>query len=161
MGVKAPTITIRPERLQQVAGIDPKRALIAHDGAVIDLVDGRASVTGAVPAGLVYVDAMTVGGATEESLHVRRTLAEEGVITIVCIVDPDTGKLTEEPDYLAHGFEHEPGDFAKATPAIQKALTTATMSSRNRASVLDGKANGLSRAARPDWRGGAETDIVR
>ncbi|WP_404392736.1 ribonuclease J [Humibacillus xanthopallidus] len=107
-------------------GVDSKRALIAHDGAVIDLVDGQASITGSVPAGLVYVDAMTVGGATEESLHVRRTLAEEGVITIVCIVDPDTGKLTEEPDYLAHGFEHEPGDFAKATPAIQKALTTAT-----------------------------------
>ena len=107
-------------------GVDPERALIAHDGAVIDLVDGRASITGSVPAGLVYVDAMTVGGATEESLHVRRTLAEEGVITIVCIVDPDTGKLTEEPDYLAHGFEHGPGDFAKATPAIQKALTTAT-----------------------------------
>jgi ribonuclease J len=107
-------------------GVDPKRALIAHDGAVIDLVDGQAKITGSVPAGLVYVDAMTVGGATEESLHVRRTLAEEGVITVVCIVDPDTGKLTEEPDYLAHGFEHAPGDFAKATPAIQKALTTAT-----------------------------------
>ncbi|WP_200959011.1 ribonuclease J [Terrabacter sp. Root85] len=107
-------------------GVDPKRALIAHDGAVIDLVDGQARITGTVPAGLVYVDAMTVGGATEESLHVRRTLAEEGVITVVCIVDPDTGKLTEEPDYLAHGFEHAPGDFAKATPAIQKALTTAT-----------------------------------
>ncbi|WP_200961775.1 ribonuclease J [Terrabacter sp. Soil811] len=106
-------------------GVDPKRALIAHDGAVIDLVDGQAKITGSVPAGLVYVDAMTVGGATEESLHVRRTLAEEGVITVVCIVDPDTGKLTEEPDYLAHGFEHAPGDFAKATPAIQKALTTA------------------------------------
>lgn len=107
-------------------GVDPKRALIAHDGAVIDLVDGQARITGTVVAGLVYVDAMTVGGATEESLHVRRTLAEEGVITVVCIVDPDTGKLTEEPDYLAHGFEHAPGDFAKATPAIQKALTTAT-----------------------------------
>jgi ribonuclease J len=107
-------------------GVEPKRALIGHDGAVIDLVDGEASIVGSVPAGLVYVDAMSVGGATEESLHVRRTLAEEGVITIVCIVDPDTGKLTEEPDYLVHGFEHEPGDFAKATPAIQKALTTAS-----------------------------------
>ena len=50
---------------------------------------------------------MTVGGATEETLHVRRTLAEEGVVTIVCIVDPDTGKLTEDPDYLAHGFPPE------------------------------------------------------
>ena len=78
-----------------------------------------------MPAGLVYVDAMTVGGATEESLHVRRTLAEEGVVTIVCIVDPDTGKLTEDPDYLAHGFPPEVMDFSAATPAIQAALTKA------------------------------------
>ncbi len=73
-------------------GVDADRVLIAQDGSVIDLVDGRARITGSVPAGLVYVDAMTVGGATEETLHVRRTLAEEGVVTIVCIIDPDTGK---------------------------------------------------------------------
>ncbi|MEO7753605.1 MAG: ribonuclease J [Terracoccus sp.] len=107
-------------------GVDPKRAIIAEDGSVIDLVDGNARITGSVPAGLVYVDGMTVGGATEESLHVRRTLAEEGVVTIVCIVDPDTGKLIEPPDYLAHGFEHDPKHFESATPVIQKALTTAS-----------------------------------
>ncbi len=106
-------------------GADPKRVLIAQDGSVIDLVDGRATITGTVPAGLVYVDAMTVGGATEETLHVRRTLAEEGVVTIVCIVDPDTGKLQEDPDYLAHGFPPEVMDFSAATPAIQAALTKA------------------------------------
>jgi ribonuclease J len=106
-------------------GVESKRVLIAHDGSVIDLVDGRASITGTVPAGLVYVDAMTVGGATEETLHVRRTLAEEGVVTIVCIVDPDTGKLQEDPDYLAHGFPPEVMDFSAATPAIQAALTKA------------------------------------
>jgi ribonuclease J len=107
-------------------GIDPDRVLIAQDGSVIDLVDGRARITGSVPAGLVYVDNMTVGGATEESLHVRRTLAEEGVVTIVCIVDPDTGDLVEEPEYLAHGFPPEGTDFSSATPAIQKALTKAS-----------------------------------
>ena len=106
-------------------GVAPDRAIIAEDGSVIDLVDGRASITGSVPAGLVYVDAMTVGGATEESLHVRRTLAEEGVITIVCIVDPDTGQLTEKPDFLAHGFEPDAIDFDTAVPPIQKALTSA------------------------------------
>ena len=106
-------------------GVDPERVLIAQDGSVIDLVDGRARITGTVPAGLVYVDAMTVGGATEETLHVRRTLAEEGVVTIVCIIDPDTGKLTEDPDYLAHGFQPEAMDFSAATPAIQAALTKA------------------------------------
>lgn len=106
-------------------GIDPKRTVIAEDGSVIDLVDGRAKIAGTVPAGMVYVDGLTVGGATEEHLHVRRTLAEEGVLTVICIVDPATGKLTEDPDYLAHGFEGEAMDFADATPAIQKALTKA------------------------------------
>ncbi len=107
-------------------GVDAERVLIAQDGSVIDLVDGRARITGTVPAGLVYVDAMTVGGATEETLHVRRTLAEEGVVTVVCIIDPDTGSLTEDPDYLAHGFPPEVMDFSGATPSIQKALTKAT-----------------------------------
>jgi ribonuclease J len=106
-------------------GVDPQRVLIAQDGSVIDLVDGRPRITGTVPAGLVYVDAMTVGGTTEETLHVRRTLAEEGVVTIVCIIDPDTGRLTEDPDYLAHGFPPEVMDFSAATPAIQTALTKA------------------------------------
>ncbi|EWT01982.1 ribonuclease [Intrasporangium oryzae NRRL B-24470] len=107
-------------------GLDPERAVIAEDGSVIDLVKGRATITGSVPAGLVFVDGATVGGATEEHLHVRRTLAEEGVLTIVCLVDPDTGRLTEPPDYLAHGFEHGAMDFEAATPAIQKALTKAS-----------------------------------
>ncbi len=108
-------------------GVHPDRVLIGEDGAVVDLVGGRARVVGTVPAGLVYVDGASVGTATEETLHVRRTLAEEGVLTIVCIIDPDTGALTEEPDYLAHGFAAGAVDFSDATPAIQKALTKATL----------------------------------
>ncbi len=107
-------------------GIHPKNTLIAEDGSVIDLVKGRATITGTVPAGLVFVDGTDVGGTTEESLHVRRTLAEEGVLTIICIVDPDTGKVAEEPDYLAHGFAPDAMDFDNATPAIQKALIKAS-----------------------------------
>jgi ribonuclease J len=107
-------------------GVGPDRAIIAEDGSVIDLVGGRATITGTVPAGLVYVDAMTVGGATEDSLKVRRTMAQEGVLTIVAIVEPATGKLTERPDFLAHGFEQDDSTFDTAVPVIQKVLTTAT-----------------------------------
>ena len=107
-------------------GVDADRVLIGHDGAVVDLVDGQARIAGTVPAGLVYVDGASVGTATEETLHVRRTLAEEGVLTIVCIVDPDTGALSEDPDYLAHGFALDAADFSGATAVIQKALTKAT-----------------------------------
>jgi ribonuclease J len=107
-------------------GVEPGRAIIAEDGSVIDLINGRASITGKVPAGLVFVDAMTVGGATEHSLKVRRNLAEEGVVTIVAIVEADTGKLSEKPDFLAHGFEQDDSTFETAIPVIQKVLTRAT-----------------------------------
>jgi ribonuclease J len=106
-------------------GVAPERVVLAEDGVVVDLVDGRAKITGKVSAGLVYVDGMTVGGATEASLKDRRTLSEEGFITIVCLVDADTGKLTEKPDFLARGFVHDDATFDAVVPLIEKALDKA------------------------------------
>jgi ribonuclease J len=106
-------------------GVDPKRVVLAEDGVVVDLVDGQATITGKVPAGNVYVDGETVGGATEAHLKDRRTLAEEGVVTVVAIVDADTGQLVEPPDFLAHGFVHDDTTFEAAVPLIEKALARA------------------------------------
>ena len=106
-------------------GIDPDRIVVADDGVVVDLVDGRASITGKVPAGYVFVDGMTVGGVTEASLKDRRTLGEEGVVTVVALVDADTGALTEPPDFLARGFVHDTTTFQGAVPVIEKALEKA------------------------------------
>jgi ribonuclease J len=106
-------------------GVDPSRVVLAEDGMVVDLVGGRASITGKVPAGNVYVDGETVGGATEASLKDRRNLAEEGVITVVAIVDAETGQLAEEPDFLARGFVHDESTFTAVTPIIEKALAKA------------------------------------
>ncbi|MFF4653396.1 ribonuclease J [Streptomyces sp. NPDC001380] len=106
-------------------GVAPDRTLVVEDGVVVDLVDGRARITGKVPAGYVYVDGMTVGGATEGSLKDRRTLAEEGVVTVVAIVDADTGELAEPPDFLARGFVHDGTTFEPVIPVIEKALAKA------------------------------------
>lgn len=106
-------------------GLREDHIVLAEDGVVIDLANGRATLTGKVPAANVYVDGMTVGGATEASLQDRRTMAEEGVITVVAIVDADTGELAEPPGFLARGFVHDHTTFDAVAPAVEKALALA------------------------------------
>jgi ribonuclease J len=106
-------------------GVHPKGVVIAEDGFVVDLLKGRVSITGKVSAGNVYVDGETVGGATEAHLKDRRNLAEEGVITVVAIVDTDSGTLAEPPDFLARGFVHDDKTFEAVVPLIEKALAKA------------------------------------
>jgi ribonuclease J len=118
-------------------GVDSERVVIAEDGVVVDLVDGRAAITGKVPAGNVYVDAQTVGGATEASLKDRRTLAEEGVVTVLAIVDADTGKLAEPPDFLIRGFVHDETAFEGAVPVVEKTLAHAAQEGIGEAHQLE------------------------
>ncbi len=106
-------------------GVAPDRVVIAEDGVVVDLVGGRASITGKVPAGYVYVEGSTVGDITEASLKDRRTLAAEGVITVIVLIDADTGALAEAPDFVARGFTHDQLTFEPLVPLIEKALAKA------------------------------------
>ncbi len=103
-------------------GVDPENVLIGRDGTVIDLVDGRARISGQVEAGLVYVDGHTVGKVTEETLVERRLLQEGGVVTVVAIVDADTNALAEPLEFLAKGFVHDEHIFDGAADKVKNAL---------------------------------------
>jgi ribonuclease J len=106
-------------------GIPAANVHIAEDGVVVDLVNGKAAITGKVPAGYVYVEGSTVGDITEASLKDRRSLASEGVITVIALIDADTGKLAEKPDFIARGFTHEQRTFEPVVPLLEKALAKA------------------------------------
>jgi ribonuclease J len=111
--------------LAERTGVPHDRILVGEDGMVVDLVAGRASIVGTVPAQHIYVDGQTVGGATEASLADRRTLAEEGAVTVVGIVELRTGRLAEDLDFIVHGFTQDPSDFNDVTPAVRTALRKA------------------------------------
>ncbi|MHA7143244.1 ribonuclease J [Arthrobacter sp. TmT3-37] len=103
-------------------GVDPRNVVIAQDGVTVDLVRGRATLSGKVEAGLVFVDGDSVGGITEEDLRERRRLAEEGVVTVLAIIDPDNGDIVEAPEFFTKGFSCSDEDLEKAGAAVEKAL---------------------------------------
>ncbi|WP_150306685.1 ribonuclease J [Planctomonas psychrotolerans] len=113
---------------QQLAiqtGIPERNTVIAEDGTVLDLVDGRVSVVGQLDLGYVYVDGSTVGGITDADLKDRRILAEEGFISIFAVVDPLTGKVIVGPEIHARGFAEDEKVFDAVKPQIIKALIDA------------------------------------
>lgn len=106
-------------------GVDPDHVVLAEDGVVVDLVDGRARITGAVPCGYVYVDGSSVGGATEELLKDRRILRDEGFISVMVVVDSSTGKVIAGPEITARGFAEDDEIFTQVEPKIIAALDEA------------------------------------
>ncbi|MSZ20578.1 MAG: RNase J family beta-CASP ribonuclease [Actinobacteria bacterium] len=111
-------------KLAEQTGVPSERVLITEDGWVIDLVDGIAEVVGAVECGLLYVDGKTVGKITDEDLHDRRVLAEEGFISIFCVVD-ENGRVKVGPEIRARAFAEEDHVFDAVKPLIERALAEA------------------------------------
>jgi ribonuclease J len=111
-------------KLAEQTGVPSERVLITEDGWVIDLVDGIAEVVGAVECGLLYVDGKTVGKITDEDLHDRRVLAEEGFISIFCVVD-ENGRVKVGPEIRARAFAEEDHVFDTVKPLIERALAEA------------------------------------
>jgi ribonuclease J len=106
-------------------GVPADRVVLAEDGVVVDLVDGRASVVGAVPCGYVYVDGSSVGEVTENELKDRRTLGEEGFVSVFAVVDSATGKVLAGPQILARGMAEDDAVFGDIQPDVVKALEDA------------------------------------
>jgi ribonuclease J len=103
-------------------GVLRNRVVIAEDGVVVDLIDGRATVAGAVPCGYVYVDGSSVGDITETSLKDRRILGTEGFVSVLVVVDAASGKVVGGPEIHARGFADDDSVFDEVVPRVVAAL---------------------------------------
>jgi ribonuclease J len=107
-------------------GIPPERVVLAEDGVVVDLVDGKARIVGAVPCGYIYVDGSSVGDFDEALLKDRRILRDEGFISVIVVMDAATGKIAAGPEIQARGFAEDDEIFKQVRPKIEQALAEAT-----------------------------------
>ena len=107
------------------SGVPRSNALIIENGVVVDLINHEAQVVGAVPCGFVYVDGQSIGDITETSLKDRRILGEEGFISVIVVIDSQSGKIVAGPDIHARGFNEDAALFDDVKLRIEKALTAA------------------------------------
>ena len=113
-------------QLASLTGVPDRNIVIAEDGVVVDLVDGQASVTGAVPCGYVYVDGLTVGEVTESQLKDRRILGDEGFISVIMVLDSTSGKIVGGPEIHTRGSGIDDAAFTShVLPKLEEALARA------------------------------------
>jgi ribonuclease J len=107
------------------SGVPADRVVLAEDGIVVDLVDGKAEIAGKVDCGYVFVDGQSVGDITESSLKDRRILGEEGFVSVIVVVDSQTGKVLSGPEIHARGFAEDDAAFDDIRQPIVDALAKA------------------------------------
>ena len=117
-------------------GVPAGNIVIAEDGVVVDLVNGKASVVGDVQAGYVYVDGLSVGEVTEASLKDRLILGDEGFVSVIIVVDSSTGKMVAGPEIHARGSGIDDSAFGEVRPRLEEALAAAAADGINDAYQL-------------------------
>lgn len=112
-------------RIAEQTGVPTENILLTEDGSVVDLRDGVARQVGQVDCGFVYVDGSAVGSITDDDLKDRRTLGEEGFISVITVVNRQTGSVVTGPDIHARGVAEDEKVFEEIKPKIVAALEEA------------------------------------
>ncbi|MFD7654838.1 ribonuclease J [Actinosynnema sp. NPDC059797] len=109
--------------LAVATGVAEDQVVIAEDGVVVDLVDGKAAVSGRVEVGHVYVDGLSVGDVGESTLSDRLVLGEGGFIAITVAVDTSNGRAVAPPTLSGRGFSDDPKALDQAISLVEMELS--------------------------------------
>ncbi|MBB5955675.1 ribonuclease J [Saccharothrix tamanrassetensis] len=109
--------------LAVATGVAEERVVIAEDGVVVDLVDGKAAISGRVEVGHVYVDGLSVGDVGESTLSDRLVLGEGGFIAITVAVDSNSGRAVAPPTVSGRGFSDDPKALDQAISLVEMELS--------------------------------------
>ncbi|MFB9074209.1 ribonuclease J [Citricoccus parietis] len=115
-------------KIAESTGVPRENVLLTEDGSVVDLTDGAARVTGQVECGFVYVDGSSIGEITDADLKDRQVLGEEGFISIISVVNRQTGTIVSGPDIHARGVAEDDSVFDEVKLKIARALEEAVQS---------------------------------
>jgi ribonuclease J len=91
-------------RLARDAGIDGEHIVLAENGSVVELANGKARIVDVVETGQTFVDGLGVGDVKDVALRDRRHLSEDGVLIVVVTIGSQNGREIAAPEVIARGF---------------------------------------------------------
>jgi ribonuclease J len=93
-------------QLARESGIAEENIILAENGSVVELTDGKVKIVDRVTAGMTFVDGLGVGDVHDVALRDRRRLSEDGVLIVVATLSGSNGPgaLTAAPELIARGF---------------------------------------------------------
>jgi ribonuclease J len=109
-------------KLAVATGVPPERVVQAPNGTVVDLINGKARVSGHIEVGMVYVDGNAVGDVGEDTLSDRLILGEGGFISITVAIDSHTGRAVASPTISGRGFSADPKALDAVVPLVETEL---------------------------------------
>lgn len=95
---------IHHKRLAQRLGMEASRIFVLETGQVLEVSDEKASITGKVQAGNIFVDGIGVGDVGDVVLRDRKHLAQDGMLTVVAAIEKETYQIAGGPDIITRGF---------------------------------------------------------
>lgn len=86
-------------------GIEPENIIIADNGHIVNFAPDTWWLNKEqAPNSIVMVDGLGVGDIGNVVLRDRQVLAEDGMFTIILVLDPRTGRIRTSPDIISRGF---------------------------------------------------------
>jgi ribonuclease J len=112
----------RHATLARQVGIPEENIMVVENGQVVELCDGKFTLSERLPGGYVFVEGDSVGEIDRDVMREREQLARSGIVLISASLDKFSGRLLKDPEVVTRGFI-SPEDAETLVPAVRKKVT--------------------------------------
>jgi ribonuclease J len=102
-------------------GVPEENVVLAENGVSVDLVAGKASISGAVSTGKMFVDGLITGDVGDAVVGERLTLSS-GFIGITIVLRRGTGRVAAPARLHSRGFSEDPKALEPVTSKVEEEL---------------------------------------
>ncbi|ORA27733.1 ribonuclease J [Mycobacterium aquaticum] len=102
-------------------GVPPENIVIAENGVSVDLVAGRASISGAVTVGKMFVDGLITGDVGDATLG-ERLILSSGFVAVTVVVHRGTGRPAGPAHLHSRGFSEDPKALESVAQKVEREL---------------------------------------